>query len=221
MQTAGARAIPKAALAGVPAGLQALGAWQGRRQLFIRFAAEAETATMYSADALASELKRIAERSPFHSIAISGRDPLANADYLAAVLEGHEMPLPVMLDHDGQRPEALKSIVARLSLMQVVMDGSETGVACEHALESLRLAAETPVAHALVLAAGEQATDTQLLRIVERGHAVSNAVQVIIHPPLSAPVDKDRRWITLMERAAGLHGDVRLALRIPGPTGMR
>ena len=36
---------PTAALAGVPAGLQAQGVWVGRRQLFVRFAAEAETAT--------------------------------------------------------------------------------------------------------------------------------------------------------------------------------
>ena len=47
---------PTAALAGIPAGLQAQGVWAGRRQLFVRFAAEAETATMYTADALASEL---------------------------------------------------------------------------------------------------------------------------------------------------------------------
>ena len=49
-QTAG----PTAALAGIPAGLQSQGVWAGRRQLFVRFAAEAETATMYTADALAN-----------------------------------------------------------------------------------------------------------------------------------------------------------------------
>ena len=48
---------PTAALAGIPAGLQAQGVWAGRRQLFVRFAAEAETATMYTADALASEIR--------------------------------------------------------------------------------------------------------------------------------------------------------------------
>ena len=37
-----------AALAGVPAGVQAQGVWAGRRQLFVRFAGEAETATMYT-----------------------------------------------------------------------------------------------------------------------------------------------------------------------------
>ena len=39
---------PTAALAGVPAGLQAQGVWSGRRQIFVRFAAEAETATRLS-----------------------------------------------------------------------------------------------------------------------------------------------------------------------------
>ena len=51
-------AIPTAALAGIPAGLQAQGVWAGRRQIFVRFAAEGETATMYTADALASEVRR-------------------------------------------------------------------------------------------------------------------------------------------------------------------
>src|SRR3954468_7105526 len=106
---------PTAALAGVPAGLQAQGAWAGRRQLFVRFAAEAETATMYTADALANELRRSTARSAFHSISISGRDPLANVEYLCAAFAKVESALPVMLDCDGQRPSEiaeLKGIVA-------------------------------------------------------------------------------------------------------------
>ena len=52
-----------AALAGVPSGIQSQGVWQGRRQLFVRVAGEAETATMYRADALAREIDRILTRS--------------------------------------------------------------------------------------------------------------------------------------------------------------
>jgi hypothetical protein len=37
--------VVAAALAGVPAGVQSLGPWAGRRQLFVRFAGEAETAS--------------------------------------------------------------------------------------------------------------------------------------------------------------------------------
>ena len=217
MKTAG----PTAALAGVPAGVQAMGAWEGRRQLFVRFAAEAETATMYTADALRSELRRIAARSAFHSISVGGRDPLANAEYLRAVLDGEGAPLPVMLDHDGQRPEALAAIMPQLALLQVVMDGTETGAACERAMESLRLAAEGGIPHALVIATGEHASDSQILRLVEHAHAASLGTEIVIHPPASGPVDKDRRWITLVERAVALHADVRLALRIPAPTGIR
>ena len=66
-----------AALAGIPAGIQATGPWIGRRQLFVKFAEEAETATMYTADALRGELTRLAGRSRYHSIAVAGRDPLA------------------------------------------------------------------------------------------------------------------------------------------------
>ena len=55
MQVAG----PTAALAGVPAGIQGAGPWLGRRQLFVRFAAEAETATMFTAAALAQEIRRL------------------------------------------------------------------------------------------------------------------------------------------------------------------
>src|SRR5207248_4705041 len=95
---------PTAALAGIPAGLQSQGVWAGRHQLFVRFAAEAETATMYTADALANELRRSTGRSSFHSIAISGRDPLANVEYLCAAFDKVSTNLPVMLDTDGQRP---------------------------------------------------------------------------------------------------------------------
>ena len=56
---------PTAALAGIPAGLQAQGFWAGRRQLFVRFAAEGETATMYTAEALANELPKNALRKVY------------------------------------------------------------------------------------------------------------------------------------------------------------
>jgi hypothetical protein len=95
---------PTAALAGIPAGLQAQGVWAGRRQLFVRFAGEAETATMYTADALANEIERAMARSKFHSVAIGGRDPLGNVEYLRAAFEAKTVPVPVMLDCDGQRP---------------------------------------------------------------------------------------------------------------------
>lgn len=212
---------PTAALAGIPAGLQAQGVWQGRRQLFVRFAAEAETATMYTAAALASELRRSSARSAFHSVAIAGRDPLGNVEYLCAAFEQAPTTLPVMLDTDGQRPDALGELRKVLTLVQVTIDGSATDALVERALESIGVAAQSELEHAAVLCPSEHTSDAQLLRIVEQTHAASDKTAIVIHPPTNVPVDRDRRWLTLMERAAAMHGDVRFTLRLPTPTGMR
>lgn len=213
--------VPTAALAGVPAGLQSQGVWAGRRQLFIRFAAEAETATMYTADALANELRRSTARSVYHSISISGRDPLANVEYICAAFEKVSTPLPVMLDTDGQRPAEIAELKGFVTLVQVTLDGPIVDAQNDRALESVRTAAMSGLQHALVICVDERTTDSHMLRIVERAHAASESTAVVVHPSAGAPVDRDRRWITLLERAAALHGDIRLALRLPPPTGMR
>jgi hypothetical protein len=85
----------------------------------------------------------------------------------------------------------------------------------------LRIAARQNVGHALVLAPDERTSDGQLLRIVEQAHGASGATMIVVHPPSNVPVDRDRRWIMLLERAASLHGDVRFALRLPPPVGTR
>jgi len=212
---------PTAALAGVPAGLQAQGVWSGRRQIFVRFAAEAETATMYTADALANELRRSTTRSSYHSISISGRDPLSNVDYLLAVFSKPPVDLPIMLDTDGQRPEAIAGLKKFVGLTQVTLEGNTLDASTERGLQTLRAAAEAGMQHALVLCSSDQTSDAQLLRIVEQARGVSGATQIVIHPPPGAPVDRDRRWMTLLERAAALHNDVRFALKLRPPTGMR
>jgi organic radical activating enzyme len=214
-------APPTAALAGVPAGLQAQGVWAGRRQLFVRFAAEAETATMYTADALANELKRGIGRSTFHSIAISGRDPLANVEYLQAAFAKAATGLPVMLDCDGQRPAEIAELRDVLTLAQVTLEGANAEATAERAFESVRVAAQAGLQHAIVLCVDERTTDGHVLRFVEAAHAASESVAVVVHPSAGVPVDRDRRWTMLAERAAALHRDVRLALRLPPPIGMR
>lgn len=218
MQVAG----PTAALAGVPAGIQAQGVWSGRRQLFIRFAAEAETATMYTADALAQELRRCLTRSSFHSVSFGGRDALANAEFMVAAMERFApAPIPVMLDSDGQRPDVLQPLLSHLALVQVTLDGTPADAAVDRALETLRLAAAGDVAHALVFGTDARTSDAQLLRLVEQAHEASEATQIVIHPPAGVPIDRDRRWVALLERAHGVHSDLRFRLRLPPPTGMR
>ena len=211
---------PTAALAGVPAGVQASGLWIGRRQLFVRFAAEAETATMYTPDALSNELGRLITRSSYHSISVSGRDPLANAAFLRVAFETHPPTLPVMLDCDGQRPEALGDVARHLKLIQVTLEGAPADSLLERALATLRVAADAGVLHALVLAPMEGTTDGQILRVLTQVHQASETVAIVVHP-LPETTDQDRRWLTFMEHATALHGDVRLIPRLLRPTGMR
>jgi organic radical activating enzyme len=216
-----ALAIPTAALAGIPAGLQTQGVWAGRRQIFVRFAAEGETATMYTADALASEVRRGTSRSAFHSISISGRDPLSNVEYICATFDKLSSTIPVMLDCDGQRPAEIDELKRFVTLTQVTLDGPTLEAQSDRAFESLRVAAKAGMQQALVMVVDERTTDAHVLRVVERAHAASESTVIVVHPGPMIPVDRDRRWMTLFERAAALHGDIRLALRLPPPTGMR
>jgi hypothetical protein len=211
-----------AALAGIPAGIQAAGPWAGRRQLFVKFAQEAETATMFTADALRSELERIGARSSYHSVALAGRDPLDEIEFLLAAFR-KSVFLPLMLDHDGQRPAELERLVGTgaLSLVQVTLDGCEGEAALERAVASLSVAAGKRVAHAMVLIPHESASDAQLLRIVERGHDASVEVAVVVHPLAESPSDDDLRWPRWMERATSVHRDVRMLPKLPPLTGMR
>jgi len=213
---------PTAALAGIPAGLQAQGPWAGRRQLFVRFAGEAETATMYTADALANEIDRATTRSRFHSVSVGGRDPLGNVEYLTAALGAKEVKVPVMVDCDGQRPEEIKTLSKVVQLVQVSMEGSLLGAdgPLANAIETMREAARF-AQHSVVIVADERTSDAVVLRVVEHAHEASEKTVIVIHPATGTPVDRDRRWTMLLERAMGLHGDVQLALRLPPPTGMR
>jgi organic radical activating enzyme len=213
---------PTAALAGIPAGLQAQGPWAGRRQLFVRFAGEAETATMYTADALANEIERATTRSRFHSVSIGGRDPLGNVEYLTAALGAKEVKLPVMIDCDGQRPEEIKALSKVVQHVQVSMEGSLLGAdgPVASAVETMREAAKF-AQHSMVIVADERTSDAVVLRIVEHAHAASEKTVIVVHPATGTPVDRDRRWTMLLERAMALHDDVQLALRLPPPTGMR
>ena len=212
-----------AALAGVPAGVQAQGVWAGRRQLFVRFAGEAETATMYTAVALIRELERQIARSQFHSISIGGRDPLANVNFLIAALEGAKPSIPVMLDTDGQRPDAFALIAPHLTLAQVTVEfvGPETIVT--NAIETLAAAAGATCANAMVLCPRDDTSDGQMLRIIEQAHRASAATQIVIHPPTPTGEQPtlDRRWAALLDQAISTHEDTRLALRLPPPAGLR
>jgi hypothetical protein len=218
--------VPTAPLAGVPSGLQSQGVWAGRRQLFVRFAGEAETATMYRADALAREISRNLSRSSYHSISISGRDAVASADFLVATFEQVTSPLPVMLDTDGRRADSIGSLAKLVTLVQVTMDLASPGATApgaeDSAMATLGAAAAAGREHALVLLARDDTSDAHLLRIVEQAHAASAGTMLVVHPVTTGDRPMlDRRWSALAEQATAKHPDVRVALRLPGPAGMR
>jgi len=203
-----------AALAGIPAGIQTVGPWSGRRQLMVRFAIEAETATIYTADALRGELTRLSARSRYHSVAIVGGDALAEHEFLEKTFNPAGT-LPLMLDHDGQRPESLYGLMDVLTLMQVTMDGSEGAPAVERVCNSIDIAARKKVAHAVAIVPDANLGDAPLLRIVEQVHEASADSQVVVHPVVDRSPEQDRRWVHWLERAMAVHGDVRILPRWP------
>jgi organic radical activating enzyme len=210
-----------AALAGVPAGVQAQGLWVGRRQLFVRFAGEAETATMYTADALARELQRHLQRGAFHSVSVTGRDPLASNDFLVAAFTKAQLGIPVMLDIDGQRPDELAGLMPHVALVQVTVDPSSASGVLQRASESLRAAARASRAHAFIAAASVETSDSQILRAVEHAREASADVDVVLLPPVTGEASVDRRWAVLLDQAMQLHARVALGARILPPAGMR
>lgn len=193
----------------------------GRRQLFVRFAGEAETATLYTSAGLAAELGRAMERSRFHSICLTGRDVLGNADYLAAVFGNFQADLPVVLETDGQRPEAVETVAGKVGLIQVFFDFTGAEVTAERCVETLEIAARLEHEHALVLLGGANTSDGQILRVVEMVAARCAGTAIVLHPgtPAEGGAALDRRWSGVLEQMQLLHDDVRVMLRMSASAG--
>jgi hypothetical protein len=194
----------------------------GRRQLFIRFAGPAETATMYSADALARELVRGLERSVVHSVCVAGRDALGNAEYLVAALKLLGGKARVVVDTDGQRPEAIAELQAYIHMVQVTLEPPVQNTVLNRALETVKAAARLGCAHAVVVAGTDEASDADYLQIVEQAHAASAVVNVVLHPgPGTERGVLDRRWSALLEHSMARHSDVAVGFRLAGPATVR
>jgi len=213
--------LPAAALAGVSVGVQAQGVWVGNRQLFIRFAAEAETATMYTSDALVRDLQRLIAKTSVHSVSVTGRDPLANGDFLFSALTKAAMTMPVMLDVDGQRPEEIARLAGLIGLVQVTLDPAAPDSAMERGLAMLVAAAGAGCQHAFVAEVGPEASDSQIMRTIESIRDASPETDVVILPPAGVEPEADNRWATLLEQAMRLHHRTRLGARLHPSTGVR
>ncbi|MGH7713882.1 MAG: hypothetical protein ACREOG_21565 [Gemmatimonadaceae bacterium] len=211
-----------AALAGVPVALQQHGAWSGRRQLFIKFAGPAETAMMYTAEALTRELQRALERSRVHSICIAGRDALANDAFLVACLQQLNASVPVMLETDGQRPNVLERLQPYVQMVQVTVDTSVEEPALERIAESIKQCDRLGVAATVAISGRDNASDSDYLRIVESIAAASAKAVIVMHPsPAEERKPLDRRWSLIVEQASTRLRDVRVSLRLNGPVTPR
>lgn len=212
---------PTAAIAGIAPGIQSSGVWTGRRQLFVRFAAEAETAVLYTPPMLARHLERAVAQSALHSIALCGGDPLASADLIEETLAVWRPELPVMLDCNGQRPDVVSRVARSVHLIQITPELGDRS-ATDNALRSLAAAAAAGKEHGVVLAPRDGISDAQVLRFVEQAHATAPGMKLVIHPTMG-PENRtlDARFATLLERAMSLHHDTVLLVRIPGGSGAR
>jgi pyruvate-formate lyase-activating enzyme len=184
----------------------------------VKFAGEAETATIYTADALRGELTRLTGRSRYHSVAIVGRDALAEEEFLLAAFTQSGQAgaaLPVMLDHDGQRPASLEPLLPALGMVQVTMDGTEGAAALERVCSTIAMTAKKHVAQAVAIIPGDALSDAPLLRIVEQIHEASGETQIVVHPVAERAAEHDRRWTLWLEQAMALHSDVRVLPRWP------
>ena len=213
---------PTAAIATIAPGVHCQGVWAGRRQLFVRFAAEAETAVLYTPEMLAKQLQRVVGQSPLHSISLSGRDPLASAGLIAVTFAHWRPPLPVMLDCDGQRPDAVAEAAAGVTMVQVTFEFGDAPALAERALATLAAAARSTREHALVLAPRNGTSDGQILRFIEQAHGAAPGTKIVVHPtPGTERMPLERRYATLLEQAMQIHRDVELVMRIPSPVGVR
>jgi len=104
--------------------------------------------------------------------------------------------------------------------VQVTLSGAEDDAVVARAVATIRHAAEKQVPHAIALVPEADPSDGRLLRIVEQAKAASVDTAIVVHPSTDS-LSGDRRWLAWLERAAVVHGDVRLLPRLPEPTGMR
>ncbi len=213
---------PTAAIAGITPGVQAQGLWAGRRQLLVRFAGEAETATLFTSEMLTRHIERAVSKTPLHSISLCGRDPLGSTSFLADAFSRWMPTLQLMADVDGQRPDAIAELAGRLSLVQVTVDLTEPDAAQDRACDTLRAAAQAGIRHAAVIAPRDGVSDPQILRFVEQAHEASPGTKLVVHPSQDGERSPlDRRYAMLLEKAMVIHADIRLVMRVPPPVGTR
>jgi hypothetical protein len=214
---------PTAAIAWIRAEIQRAGLFTGYRQLLVRFAGEAETATLYNGSMLYRNVERTIKQSPAHSVAIGGHDPLSCAALLAEAFEqGEPLGVPVVVDCDGQRPDSVGQLARSVTTIQVQLDGTEPAAVADRAIETLCAAAAESLGAALSVSMLDRTTDSQVLRLLEQVSASAPGTNIVIHSPnLPHSPAPDARFAALLEAAATISRDVRFLARLPAAHGQR
>jgi hypothetical protein len=212
---------PTAAIAWIRAGIQARGIYTGYRQLVVRFAAEAETAMLYNGSMLLRNIERTIAQSVVGSVSIAGHDPLASAALLGEAFQGNAPGVPVVVDCDGQRPDAIAALSRSVAVVQVALSGTEAASVSDTALESLKIAAREGMSPALAVVMTDRTTDVQVLRLLEQVVDAASGTKIVVHPATpSGPAGPDIRYSALMEAATAITRDVRFLSRLSAPIAL-
>ena len=177
---------------------------------------------LYTPEMLARHVGRVVGQSPLHSVSLGGRDPLASEELIIDALTRWQSPIPVMVDCDGERPEAVTKVAPYVAMIQVTVEFVNTTSSLDRALASLAAASAAGREHAAVLTPHEGTTDGQMLWFIEQAHGVAPGTKIVVHPVVGTErAGVDRRYASLVERGMAIHHDLAFWLRIPPPVGAR
>jgi len=133
-----------------------------------------------------------------------------------------KLPVAVLATPDGSVVKKVENTGGKLKVVEIEkLVGGE--------IKTRGTVLDTKLADAKAKAAsGDKAAAIELYRAVaaekcmfaKKAKAASADTAVVVHPTTES-MSSDRSWLAWLERATGIHGDVRVLARLPAPTGMR
>ena len=234
---------PNAHLIEIFSSIQGEGPWVGVRQIFIRFGGcnlacsycdtgieagkffcveedpgsgifrkVANPASLAFVAKLVASWKKVHPRV-YHSISLTGGEPLIHEHVLLEWLPKLRELLPLYLETNGTLPDALKKVLPYLDF--IAMDiklSSVTGMPTpwDAHRRFLELAAQSRCCVKIV--AGMATSEEELIRAASMVRTVAPDVVLVLQPlsaegKVAVPADK---LLRMQELAAGIHGDVRV-----------